>query len=56
MEKIAYFATKPKFTKWEIQDELVLINLSRFELGYCRKLLHTLDLTFVQLQHTYIER
>ena len=37
----------------QIKDAFALINLTGVELGDNRKLLHTLDLTLVQLQHAY---
>ena len=45
-----------------IQDEFLLINLTRVEFGDQRNLLHTLELTLFQIQHiychnfTYLER
>ena len=42
-----YFARKKNLQSRQIQNEFVLINLTRVKLGDHRKLLHKIDLTII---------
>ena len=39
----------------QIQDEFALLTLTAVELGDQRKLLQTLDLALIEIQHTYTD-
>ena len=42
------------FQRRQTLDQFVIINLAGDELGDHKKLLHTLDLTLIPLQHSYL--